>query len=141
MSVEFHPLDFEALEKGTWLEGEALVLAAGADPSDHKRWRLALLKLRQAIEEKTEILCCEDHDRIRLMTDSEAREHTWRRWRQNFKGLGRQVFRRSRVDLSQIPHEEHRRVESETRVMSGVTAAARARLRKEKRMELLNSGR
>jgi hypothetical protein len=136
--LEKYPLDFAALEKGSWLEGNALVRAVGTTPEHTIKWRLGLLSLQQKIEAQTNILCCENHDRIRLMTDVESREHTQRGWLRHYRGLKHQVFRRSRVDLSMIPSTEQQEMESETRVMVGVTLATRAELKRQKRLELLS---
>lgn len=137
MGVEKYPLDFDILEKGNWLEGSELEHAIGSTPADPTHWRLGLLKLKQQIEDQTPILCREDHDRIRLMTDPEAREHTRRRWFHNLGGMVKQVTRRARIDVTLIPSDEKQMMESETRMMAAVTLAARSELRKQKRIELL----
>ncbi len=140
MEAEKYPLDFEALSKGTWLEGPELEKAVGCSPDDMGRWRLGMLKLRQKIEEQTEILCCEDRNRLRLMTDPEAREHTLRRWLHSIRGQVRQVRRRSRIDVSRIPEFDHQAMESETRMMVGVTQATLAEKRKRVRATRLMNG-
>ncbi len=137
MSIaERHPFDFDALEKGTWIEAEQVERAAMCKRSD-TAFRLRVMGLCQRIEEETGIMVRCDHDRIRLMDDAEATLHAQQRTGHHVRGLRRQAWRLAQVDVDKL--SEHARAAHEHRLRStcALSVAARSEFRKQERMTLL----
>ena len=137
-----HPLDFDTLEKGTWLEGSDLRDAVGCHPDeDIKRWQLGVLGLRERITKETGIVCRVERDKIRLMTDLETDEYTVNRTDQLRQGMRRQLAYRALIDTSEMNDEQRRLCDARDRLVTGTAMAAHAKFRKEARMiRLLESG-
>lgn len=139
MSTHKHPLDFDLLEKGSWIETPELE-SATLTKCGEGAWGLKLVGLCQRIEQETGILCRVDHDRIRLMDDLEASEHAYRRKLHHYRGVGRQSRRLLKVDTSGFDDEQKAIHAFRVRAALAVTSASRAALRKEKRRKLLGGG-
>lgn len=131
--VARHPLDFDTLEKGTLIDGEVLYAALECQP-DHPHYGLKLVNLCERIESETAIICKIDQERIRLLTDEEACEYTFRMHRRHMRGLGRQIRRRTNIDYNMLTDEQRRMAEFQQRVMVASTQAARQAYRKEMRL-------
>lgn len=131
--AEKFPLDFAALEKGTWIEGERLDLAVTVKRA-HPMWGLELSKLCERIYHETEIRARVDHNRIRLMTDAEAGEYGERRFKYHLNGLGREKRKLATVDMNKLDDGQRALHEHRLRAVGNVTLAARKAMRKESRI-------
>lgn len=138
MSTEKYPLDFDALEKGTWLEGSVLERAVGCTPRDHGRWNLGLMKLCKMIERAAGIVSYVDHDRIRLCTDAEACNYTTRMNERAQSMMFRSVARRTLIDRENLTEEQRSLADRRDRYLGSVAQATRQEARKQRKMlELL----
>lgn len=127
---EKHPLDWEALQKGTWLETEEIEKATLCRRSD-PFFSLRAQNLGDRIERKTGILCRTEGPvqavRIRLMTDSEALEYQIREAGRASRKLERVADRLAdnidRTKLSELEQQIH----DHARRMVGAMADAQKR--------------
>ena len=137
MRLERYPVDFEALKKDSWIETVVLTAAFGLSPADGARWNFALVGLVQQIARESEIVARIDHDRIRLMTDTEADEYTYRRVEQHVYGIHRAVCRRALIDRAAMGPEMRLLAERRDRAALGIDLAARGEMRRQRKIEAL----
>lgn len=132
--IEKHPIDFEKLAKGTWLDDAELERALNV-PRDSTRWRFRLRALLSLIFDQTGIRACEVNGRVRLMTDEEHAAYTRRHFFQHFRGQLRELRARRKIDREQLAGGEAARFESDERAMASMVLAQRSALRKQKALE------
>ena len=135
MPAERYPLDFDALRKDSWLDTHELIHALNVTPADGSKWNFALVGLAEQITRESGILCRIDHDRIRLMSDAEADDYTFRRLEHHTRGLGTTARRRTLIDRHMLDGAQRQIAESRDRVVFSVALAARTELRKQRKLE------
>lgn len=140
MPGEKYPLDFDALQKGEWLETAELEEALGVTMADGAKWNFALMGLRSQIERESGIVCRIDHDRIRLMTDTEADEYLYRQGERSVSKLVRVTRSRALIDRGSMTDQEKRVAASRDTVMMATATAARMTLRRQRRANGLTPG-
>ena len=129
-SATKHPLDFEALAKGTWIEVRELELALSCKRDDIS-FGQRLLGLRSMIEARTGILSRAEGQRLRLMTDSEALV-----WVVKQAGVAAHrielaaVRMRNNVDAAQLSAPEQAVHEHAARVLTEMSISQREHVRK-----------
>lgn len=117
---EAHPLDYERLQKGTWIETEEISKASFRRPTD-PFFSLAAQNLIDKIERKTGIIGRTEGAfgaiRIRLMTDAEALEYKIREAGRASKKIERiadqladNIDRRNLTEVEQQIHDHARRM-------------------------------
>lgn len=131
------PLDFAALEKGTWL-GTAQLERATRKPCTHPDFLLACMSLVKVIEKEALILGRTDGRgaglRVRLMTDAEAVTWNAKQARHHLGGLTRAAHRTVLIDRSQLSDEERAEHDHEARKIQGMAIAAAEEKRRYDRM-------
>lgn len=123
MHTEIHPIDFDKLSKGMWVETSELERIVGCGPDD-RRWRLRVLAFRQEITDRTGILVRMDHDRLRLMTDSEAYAWNLDLAMKREAGLHRCAQNTALIDRSQLSPAELAEADHAQRKIAAMAAAA-----------------
>lgn len=118
------PFDWETLEKGTYIEAEALERAIRRPRTD-KDFKLKALAVVAEIKERTGILCRIEGDRLRLMTDSEAYQWNYQRARSHVTGLIRSAKNTALIDTSQLSDGDKRAAESCQIAICATASAAR----------------
>lgn len=106
--MDTHPIDFSALQRGIWLEAEAIEKAMNVRRGTDG-FRLATLKLAGMIESQTDIVCRSEGDRLRLMTDAELLEWNWEQHRAAARKMARCASRVVLVRHSELSDAELRR--------------------------------
>lgn len=139
-NVSKYPLDFETLEKGSWIETSDLCDAIGIGPSD-SRWGLKVLRVIEMVRQERGILGCQIGNRIRLMTDAEASIYVYRQ-----SGIANRKQRRCAENLTLIEpgalnEGELRSHEARSRVVAATAVASHRAQEKQRKIEgLLTSG-
>jgi hypothetical protein len=124
MSCE-HPFDFSNFKKGSWIETNELEFRFG-HRAETREFNLLKLQLRGEIESQLGIICKEERNRIRLMTDVEADNYRLTQTQHAVSSLRRQHQRASLIDRSSMTAEESRKADSRDRIIGVTYAAARA---------------
>ena len=137
MEPSFHPLDFDALKKGTWIETEELIRILGSTPADRDKWKLGILRLCDQIEKNAKLVARADHDRVRVMDDRELCAWTYRWVEQLTSRQVNMTQRRSLIDRAELSDAERDLAERRDRVAIAVSVGAMATLRKQRRIEKL----
>lgn len=132
MSVNYHPLDFDALQKGDALAPETIEKITGF-PIGTRRYELGVLQLRQRILRELEdrgrpVTVAVDGGCLRILTDEEAAEYNPHQFRVGFRKLLRAHRRALHVDASQLTAEQRAALERSIVVQSKMISAARATL-------------
>lgn len=139
-----HPLDFGALEKGSWLETEELERATMLKRTDKSFWS-AVLRLRDEIKRQACILTRTEGSgadiRLRLMTDSEATAWAAGEGVRAIRKLNRSALDlMTYVDRSNLTDPELRAHEHASRVLTAVAdAAAREKKKHARLLEFLHA--
>jgi len=129
VKTEIHPVDFDRLSKGMWLETPELVRILRVQP-DHKLWRLRVLALRVQITDRTGILVRSEQDRLRLMTDSEAYVWNHNLAMQRESGLMRCAQNTTLIDRSKLNDTERKAADHSARMIGAIAMAARTARKK-----------
>ncbi len=101
-----HPLDFKALQKGTYIETEALERATRCSAEDQIRFKLRVLELRTMIEQQTSILSRMEGIRLRLMDDDEALFWNLQQAQRAFASVDRAAYRTTLIDTSKLTDDQ-----------------------------------
>jgi hypothetical protein len=125
---DIHPVDFDALERGTWIEVSTIEKAyrvrRGTD-----EYQRAVLQLRDLIERNTGILSREDKHRIRLMTDSEALRWNWDQHRCAARKMRRAARRTVLVRHDKLSEPDRRLAEFQETVITAQAIRVASELR------------
>ena len=110
MSVNFHPLDFDAIKKGDAWTVEQMEQLVG-HPSTSKKYELAVLQLANRIEREMAMrnrpaTVAVLKGVLRVLNDSEAAVHTAKQFQSGKRKLYRNLQRGLQVDRSQLTTEE-----------------------------------
>lgn len=110
LSLEIHPLDFDALVKDTTIsmaQVERIYNVRCA--TSPEAFRLCLLRLKEDIERNRSDLLCRVHGNdIRIMTDAEANDHTWDEYRRGVRKIAKQAKRRCAIDHGKLETADRR---------------------------------
>ena len=132
-----YPLDFTALEKGTTLEQLELEQIFSCTPDD-KKWGLEMMRLAELIKLKAEILCRKSHNTLVLMDDAEAADYLYEtKFLGGVRKMGGAVREVGLVNTSNMLGTAVAKFTSQCRIMAGTVQAARAKMKKLKRIEKL----
>lgn len=134
---EQYPLNFDELEKGTWLDTDYLIKVLGCNPADGPKWNFALMGLCNGIEREASIVAHVSQDRIRLCDDAEACEYLTRGFNQALGKLPRYTARRFLIDREGLTSEQRDIAERRDRYLGAVTHAAHLEARKQRKLEKL----
>jgi hypothetical protein len=133
-STKLHPIDFDRLEKGTWIEAEEIESATFSRRNE-PLYNVRALGLAAQIEKRTGIVCKMDGHRLRLMTDSEALSWTIREGVKASRRLDRSADRLAgNIDRRQLSDAEKRLHEHATRVITSMASAQRLEREKAQRL-------
>jgi hypothetical protein len=131
-----HPIDFEALAKGTIITAEELREIYGEkSESEMGLYRLHLCE--QIRCERDDLYPVQRRDTVVLLTDEEAHEHSVATQVKHVRGLVTNAKRRSRIDLGAFGEQKRREVEFWDKASQMQAAAARKQLQKSRREVLL----
>ena len=133
MSSNLHPVDFDALERGTWIEPDVVETAyqvtRGTDG-----YRLSALRLSQDIEIRTGIVCRQENDRLRLMTDAELLEWNAEQMHNGIKKMERSARRTVLIRHDQLTDSQRRKAEFEALTFGALASLARSKLQGDRRV-------
>lgn len=135
MSLEKYPIDFDAIEKPSWIEGDQLERAVGFKPADGARWQFGLMKLSKLIERHTGFGCRIDKDRIRVCDDAEWDEYTTAQNERGQNLIVSSFARRALIDRSRLTEDQRAIAERRDRYLGGLTQAVRSEARRLRRIE------
>ena len=111
MALVYDPEFFGSLTKASWLEAPEVTKISGLQPED-PRYRLALLRICEDIRShRRDLLPRVSHDRVRVMDDREAEEHTHSEMRRGLRTFARNTRRRGAIDRSGFSADERRAAE------------------------------
>lgn len=130
--MDYYPIDFGAITKGSWLETQELERALGVGRGGPS-WQFALMRLCEQIRENSGALACIKNDRIRVMDDAEACEWTFREQERHVRGLRRSAQRRSLIDRSSMDDSRRALAEARDRITTATAIAASQAQRKMRR--------
>lgn len=136
MLAGIHPIDPATLKKGTWLGTEDLEWITGLKRDD-RRFKLAVLSFRDWVQKETGILCREERDCLRLMTDSEAVYWIDRNFNRHASGIARCFARTGLVDTSGLTDGEKKHLEINQNKYVGTCQAINGERRRELRARKL----
>lgn len=135
MTVQRYPLDFEALEKDSWIETEKIREIYGVKPED-KTWGLAVVDLvSKILAHRQDLGAFSIQNRIRIPTDFEWSQYCDRRMRHHVRGTARVAAYHARTDTSELTPEQRQFAESGARISQAVAMAARQALRRQAMIE------
>lgn len=131
MSAETRPwpLDFPALQKGSWIGTEELERATRKKRDDHN-FRLHVLRISKLITDHTGILVRCEGDRLRLMTDSEAYQWNVTQALRSEERLTTCAKRTLMVDRTQLTEADQAAHDSSSRAIQAIAASARKERRR-----------
>jgi hypothetical protein len=139
---ELHPLDFDALRKDSVIdqaEIERIFNVRKKQAPD--AFQLCQLRLSQDIERnRRDLLVRIQGDSIRIMTDSEANEHTWKEYRRGVRKIAKQARRRSAIASAELPEAERRVAELRDQHITVQAIMNRRALAKAQRDMLIGAG-
>lgn len=129
-------VEFEKLEKGTYIETEMLEDAFGLE-RDKNDYLANMLSLAGTIERKRGILCRIEGRRLRLMTDAEAVVWNVKQAEKASRMLDRSAERlRTRIDTKNLSDVQKVAHEHATRVVTAMAEAQRREREKASRLML-----
>lgn len=134
-----HPLDFEALKKGDVISQQQIESIYQVQlVLDADRFRFKAMELMGEIESaRDDLLCRIDGGTVRVMTDAEAEEVTWRRIEQSVGTIGRNAKRRAAIVRDEFDDQQRKVAESRDLHATFLMVATRKQLQKARREELL----
>lgn len=137
---ERYPLDFDALQKGQYIDCETLTHIFGVQPGT-SLFSLETMKLKQRIEcERADLIARGEGQGLRILTDEEAGPYLHSRMASHVRGLAKTSQKRSRIDPNELDEDQRRVHESENRIAASVAIAARQAMRKQLRIEAQQQG-
>jgi len=131
-----HPIDFDALEKNSFVEGNELRDALGPDAGKPgtKDWDLALMRLVKAIKlARQDLYPCIRKSRVRIMSDAEASAYRFSEWARSHRRQRRLEHDGTRIDTAQLTPEQQRIHDARSQVIAIVNAKLRKSLHKVRR--------
>lgn len=135
--TEKYPLDFDALEKGQYIDAETLTHIFNVRPGT-QLFSLKTMQLKMRIEcERADLIARGEGQGIRILTDEEAGPYLHGRMEAHVRGLAKTSQKRSRIDPNALTPEQRAMHESENRIGASVAVAARQAMRKQLRIEAL----
>jgi len=134
-----HPLDFESLRKGTWLEADEIERGY-ARKRDDRQWRLSLLAASEDIFNECRIICRQEGDRLRLMDDLEADVWLQKQTEHGVSRLRRAARLTGSIDRSGFDAVQLRMSEQRQRLIFAVATSAASTLKRERRALMLTEG-
>ncbi len=110
MELEIHPIDFDSLAKDSVLDQSRIESIYNVRKVHApEAFRLCQLRLREDIERnRSDLLCRIQGDGIRIMTDTEANEHTWTEYGRGVRKISRQARRRCSINHNALDDGERR---------------------------------
>lgn len=130
--LERHPVDYDALSKGQWLD-EDMLDAAIPVKREHPLWSLHVAKLCADIERETGIVCCQTKGKLRLMEDAEADDYLARKVKNNVGRLVRDSRRTLLIDHSALDERQRRSAEARQRIAASTALVAMKTYREERK--------
>ncbi len=127
-----HPVDFDALQRGTWIEPDVIEKAYQVERGTDD-YRLAALRLSQEIESHTRIVCRTENGRVRLMTDAELLEWNGDQMQNGVKKMERAAGRTVLIRHDQLTDSQKRKAEFEAVTFGALASLARSKLRGDRR--------
>jgi hypothetical protein len=139
---ELHPIDFQALTKDSTIDQAQIERIYNVRKQQApEAYRLCQLRLSHDIEHnRRDLLCRIQGDGIRIMTDSEANEHTWDEYRRGVRKIAKQARRRTAIDAASLPEGERRVAELRDAHVTAQAIMNRKALAKAKRAMLAGLG-
>ena len=136
MSARRHPLDFDALEKGSNISAEELQDILQAQPGtrafDLKRLALRSQIMSEMAGRGVVATVKNMGDGLRILTDSEAAIHNDKVQKRAMRMMGRALIRQQGVDESRLSDPERelhqRRLQRNAFILSSMKSAQRKRL-------------
>lgn len=131
-SVSRYPVDFDALEKGSYITPKDVARAARADVGTPK-FSIFLMGLcaeceRRLLDRGLQAVVRVDNYGVRVLTDAEAAEYTDHQFGGLIRRLGRTLHRQNRVDTKELGTSQRQQHERALLVNSRTfQAAANAR--------------
>ena len=95
-----------------------------------KAYQLCLFQLRSEIERHTTLLCCQQGETLRIMTDAEAEQHSFKEGKRGVRKIARQVERRARIDYSVLTDGQRRTAETRDSVLTWIAIFGRRELKR-----------
>lgn len=136
MAENQYPIDFDALEKGQYIEPELISERLCVPLSDQKQYQFKLLRLKAQIEsERPDLVTKGEGLGIRVLTDEEASPYLNTRLESHLRGIARTNLRRSRIDKNNLNEAQRKTCESEDRIAAATLIAMRQAHRKQLRLE------
>ncbi len=141
-----HPIDFDALEKGSYISPETVTHAMGVKPDDYRNYRFAIMSLKAQIEHALAdrghawTVKCE-RDGLRVLRDPEAATHNRARFDQGQRVtvkahiLNLAVDQENLTDEERIEHERSLRIQG-AKLLAQTEAGRLARLEERRRKAL-----
>lgn len=127
-------IGFESLRKGQVIAPERIEKAYGVQRANHQAYQFATLNLCGAIESETGMLARVDGETVRVMTDDEAEDHTFRGIINSTKRIARnERRRRENIDTTQLT--DVAKYETRQRVASALAQSQRRELQKQAAIE------
>ncbi len=107
---ELYPLDFDALTKGDVIDrGRLESIYNVRKQAAPDAYHLCQLRLCSDIERaRSDLLCCISGDTVRVLTDAEGDEHTWKEHKRAVRKMERQVRRRRAIDLDKLTENQRK---------------------------------
>lgn len=105
-----HPLDVSALVKGQYITPEEVERAMGVTRQDADGYGLALLKLRDQIEDDSEadgrpLHVRQERKGLLVLTDEEAVDYRAKRFADGLRTAGRQMRKATKIDRGELCEE------------------------------------
>lgn len=124
-------IGFDRLRKGDVILPERIERAYGVTREQHQAFQFATLNLCGAIEAETGMLARVDGETVRVMTDDEAEDHTYRNIINSTKRIARNE-RRRRENIDTTKLADIARYESRQRVAAALAASQKRELEKQR---------
>jgi hypothetical protein len=121
-----YPLDFDALEKGSWIEARQIESWPDRDGRpqfigrEERAYSFRMLRVKDEIEKRTGIRCRADGERLRLMTDAEHLEYQGRESDRYVRGYRRNTRWLQEIDSRNLNDIEKKKHEYQLRHQTGV---------------------
>lgn len=130
MSVKYFPVDFDALNKGDFLDNEQLESILGVLQS-HRLFKVKALALAARIEKEMRrrgkpATVTVERDGVLVNPDGKASKHNDRQFRLGARKLSRSHRRQMEVDIRQLEPDEAKRHERSLLVNGAVLQAVRS---------------